>query len=83
MSNIRTKIHCNDIRSNNRRNSNDDIKQNITMLNTNKMLFKKKKKQENKPLGNRGEGLSSLTSTTKSWDVPVDSDPISSFMASE
>lgn len=50
------------------------------MLNTNKMLLKKR---ENKPLGSRGEGLSSLTPTTKSWDVPVDPDPISSFMASE
>lgn len=40
-------------------------------------------KQDNKLLGNRGYGLNGLTSTTKSWDVPVDSDPLSSFMASE
>lgn len=50
------------------------------MLNTNKMLLKN---QDNKTCGNREKGLTSLTSTTKSWDVPADSDPLSSFMARE
>jgi len=50
----------------------------MTMLNINQGISKKLIKL----LGNRGLCLFSLTSTSKSQDVPVDSDPPPSFMAS-
>lgn len=51
----------------------------MTMLNTNQIILKKLIKL----FGKRGLRSYSLTSTIKSQDVPSDSDPPPSFMASE